>query len=251
MKIKTSFKIVIISCFLCSCSISNIIHKKLDKINVYDDEIKYEINLINENKEIILIPIKHIGTETFYMNLKNLISEYQNNEYFVFYEKIYSDNEKDTTTLRKFRKILPFKINTINSEINYIELIENLAKSIDPTFTFKKEVIHQPTYEYLIEDMKKSKRVDFSKKQFIDEYEKKFGEILLDSCDYVDNWETSQCKPMNKTKNFNKIAINTRNDFVIDEIMASPLTKILVVYGENHIEGIKLGLKKNGYKEKK
>lgn len=230
-----------------SCSVSNIINKTLEKSNVYSDEIDYKIELKNNIKVLKLIPIRHLGTPKFYDNLNNLITEHQNMGYTVYYELLKTKNADDIT-IRKFRKITSLKLNVDDTNlINYKDLLYEKIRKIDENFEFKKEVTPQPSYEYLIADMDNAINVDISSEQFVSVYERMYGEVKLDSCDYVNDWNKSSCFKSRK-KNIDKIIIDYRNNHVIEYIINSNNNKILVLYGENHITGIKKGLVKKGYK---
>ena len=223
-------------------------HKTLEKIKVYSDEINYEVDMIKDNKELKIIPLRHLGTPKYYDNLKEVLSKYQNLGYVVFYEFMRSNNTNDIRQ-RKFRKILPLKINLDSKEqLNYKEILLKKFRKIDPNFEFKQNVIPQPQYNFLITDLNNSKNVDITIEEFVNEYERLNGAVVLDSCDYVNNWSKSNCETNKRAKGFDKILIDYRNNNVVDNVLSATNNKILILYGEGHVKGIKKGLLKNGYK---
>jgi hypothetical protein len=230
-----------------SCSVSNLVNKSLENNGIYSDEINYEKNLIKDGKLVKLIPLRHLGTPNYYDNLKNTLSKYQKSGYVVYYEMLKKEDSIDNY-LRKFRKITSLKTNLEDkSQTDYKKILFERVRKIDADFEFKKELIPQPNYDNLILDMKNSKNVDITTEQFVTEYERLYGLVLLDSCDYINNWEKTSCIT-NQLKGLDKITIDFRNSNVIYETVLSSNNNILILYGEAHMKGIEKGLRKKGFK---
>jgi len=245
---KTVYYFLIIFLLLQSCSVSNIVNKALEKTKIYSDEINYEINLKKDDKQVKLIPLRHLGTPKFYENLKDLLSKYQDSNYVVFYE-ILKNNNVNEDNLRKFRKITGLKNDLDKKEqIDYKKRLLEQIKKVDSTFYFKREVIPQPTYDILIKNKNNSENVDISIDEFVSEYERLYGKIELDSCDYINNWVNTDCKTK-QAKGVDKITIDYRNNHVVNELLVSKNKKIVVLYGEAHIKGIQKELLKHNFKE--
>lgn len=215
----------------------------LNSAGVYKDNIKLrEFNY--QERSIVFIPMHHLGTESFYNNVKNKTDSLKNENYYFLYEKVNIDRKNDTL-MRKFRKIFGVPLTRLNS--GYKKLLDSLY----PNVKYKKSLIDQPSYEKFGLDSQNSKNVDANSKEIIDYYEKKYGEITLTDCDY----KTSVYEKYTKCKEENKIpkkqsedaVINFRNHIVVENIKESPHQKIAVIYGEGHIEGI---LKKLSESEK-
>uniref|UniRef100_UPI0037BFC23E hypothetical protein n=1 Tax=Flavobacterium sp. TaxID=239 RepID=UPI0037BFC23E len=220
-----------------SCSVSNLVNKSLENNGIYSDEINYEKNLIKDGKLVKLIPLRHLGTPNYYDNLKNTLSKYQKSGYVVYYEMLKKEDSIDNY-LRKFRKITSLKTNLEDkSQTDYKKILFERVRKIDADFEFKKELIPQPNYDNLILDMKNSKNVDITTEQFVTEYERLYGLVLLDSCDYINNWEKTSCIT-NQLKGLDKITIDFRNSNVIYETVLSSNNNILILYGEAHMKGI-------------
>lgn len=230
-----------------SCSVSNLVNKTLENNSIYSDEINYEKNLKKDDKLVKLIPLRHLGTPNYYDNLKNTLSKYQKSGYVVYYEMLKKDDSIDNY-LRKFRKITSLKTNLEDKlQTDYKKILLERIRKIDADFEFKKELIPQPNYDNLILDMKNSKNVDITTEQFIIEYERLYGSVVLDSCDYINNWEKTSCIT-NQSKGIEKIIINYRNSNVVSETILSSNKNILILYGEAHMKGIEKGLQNKGFK---
>lgn len=230
-----------------SCSVSNLVNKSLENNGIYSDEINYEKNLIKDDKLVKLIPLRHLGTPNYYDNLKNTLSKYQNSGYVVYYEMLKKEDSIDNY-LRKFRKITSLKTNLEDkSQTDYKKILLDRIRKVDADFEFKKELIPQPNYENIILDMKNSKNVDITTEQFVTEYERLYGLVVLDSCDYINNWEKTSCLS-NQIKGLDKITIDFRNSNVVSETILSSNKNILILYGEAHIKGIEKGLRNKGFK---
>lgn len=247
---KTVYSFLVIFLLLQSCSVSNFLNKSLEKAKIYSDEINYEINLKKDDKQVKLIPLRHLGTPKFYENLKDLLSKYQDSNYVVYYEILKSNNTNEDN-LRKFRKITGLKNDLDKKEqIDYKKILLEKMKKVDSAFNFKREVIPQPTYDILIKNKNNSENVDISIDEFVSEYERSYGIIKLDSCDYINNWINTDCKTK-KVKGVDKIIIDYRNNHVVNELLVSKNNKIVILYGEAHIKGIRKELLKMGYVEEK
>jgi hypothetical protein len=230
-----------------SCSVSNLVNKSLENNGIYSDEINYEKNLIKDDKLVKLIPLRHLGTPNYYDKLKNALSKYQKSGYVVYYEMLKKEDSIDNY-LRKFRKITSLKTNLADkSQTDYKKILFERVRKIDANFEFKKELIPQPNYDNLILDMKNSKNVDITTEQFVTEYERLYGLVVLDSCDYINNWEKTSCLS-NQIKGLDKITIDFRNSNVVSETILSSNNNILILYGEAHMKGIEKGLRKKGFK---
>jgi hypothetical protein len=218
----------------------------LEKNKIYSDEINYEIDLIKDDKNVKMIPLRHLGTPKFYNNLNKLLSKYQASGYTVYYELIKKSDSIDVN-MRKFRKITGLKTNLENeNQLDYRETLLRKVRKVDPNFDFKLEVIPQPRYDFLIADMSNAKNADITVVDFVSKYENLFGEVVLDSCDFVNSWDENNCK----TKEFrgvDKLIIDYRNSKVIEKVLSSENKKILILFGEAHMKGIKNGLLKKGF----
>jgi len=206
---------------------------------VYED--KENLHTVNYNeKKIVFIPMHHLGTKSFYNDVKNKIDSLKNENYYFIYE-LPSANNINETIVRKFRKIVK---NPLSKEASYTKQF----KALYPNIKYEKPLIDQPSYEELGLTVENSERADADYRDVVDYYEKKYGEITLTDCDYktsiYENY--TKCKEENKVplKQHNDVLVNFRNDIVVKNIKESPHQKIAVIYGEEHMKGIFEKLKK-------
>lgn len=177
-----------------------------------------------QKKTIKFIPMHHLGKMEFYDDVKKNIQELKNNGYKVYYEKVISEFKGDSIQIdivkRKFRKIKGF-------EGTY----EDVAKG-----TFLDKYINQPPYDSL-GVTKDDLNVDVTYLDFINEWEKQFGTIALDSIDLKTNLNSNyKRRPKHSKNKFYKIAIEYRNIYLVNRIKSSGDEKILVIYGKGHLK---------------
>lgn len=89
-------------------SCTGLINFGIKKYGFYDDRLGQVEVLTKKNQEIVLIPMKHIGTPKFYENVSHLIDSL-NTEGFYYYLEGIGTKTNDSSTLdtiaRKWRKI--------------------------------------------------------------------------------------------------------------------------------------------------
>lgn len=225
-----------------SCT-STKINMGLKLIGAYDDHISLT-KLSNGTKEVVFMPMIHIGTELFYEDVRKKVDSLENLGFFTYYEKV-NANINDSILLRKAKKFQGFPFS--KTEKGYMNTID----SIYPNLKLKKKLIGQPKYSDLGIDTLRSRNVDVTLDKMIKEYEKRFGEIKLNDCDFKTSiYEKSICdeKPIDK-KNKAEIIVGYRNENVINELLIDKNKKIIIIYGKEHFIGIKEELLKKGYKE--
>jgi hypothetical protein len=228
--------------FVTSCT-STKVNLALKLIGAYNNKIKLD-KVTKLDKEVIFIPMIHIGTEPFYNDVKNKIDSLENCGYITYYEKVNS-KPNDTTNLRKLRKLLGFPVP--KRDKGYISVFDSIYK-----FKLKKKLISQPKYKDLGVDSLKGKNVDLTLIEVIDEFERRFGEINLNECDFKTSpHQKTICddKPIFK-ENVNEIIINYRNKHVFQEIILDEHKKIILIYGKKHFIGIEEKLIKLGFLNK-
>jgi len=211
---KTTLIIILLTAFTSCKTIKSLSELKKENANVYS----YNFS----NKEIKLIPMHHLGKKEFYDDVKAKISQFKNDGYVVYYEQISSKLEVDSIQndiiRRKVRKIKGFSGS-----------YTDIAKG-----TFLEKYVKQPSYKELGID-ENDKRADVDYLQFINEWEKLNGVIILDSLDLNTKFDAKYEKGTFYTnKQYEKIVIEYRNNYLLDLIKTSKKSKILVVYGEGH-----------------
>ncbi len=226
---------------LTSCK-SYVFNLALDAKGIYDDKI--ELNLItNNSKELIILPMHHIGTELFYDDVKSKIDSLKSEGYYFYYELIKSSTANDTI-LRKYRKFsgLPFSKN------GYLGSIDSLVRT-KFDLKLKKELINQPSYTSLGIDSTISKNVDARLEDMIAYYETNYELINLEDCDFETSvFEKSTCKKLKVDREVkNDVIVNFRNQIILKTIDDEMKNKIAIIYGEGHVKGLRQGLIDRGY----
>ena len=85
--------------------------------------------------------------------------------------------------------------------------------------------------------------VDLNGSRIVQEYEKRYGEIILDSIDR----NRPIMEPVQNTlpeKRVKQIVLHHRNQYIARQVNGSEHTKIIILYGAEHKEGILSELQK-------
>ncbi|MHB8260496.1 MAG: hypothetical protein ACYDCN_03530 [Bacteroidia bacterium] len=197
------------------------LHKK--KAKVYSYHVA--------DKEIKFIAMHHLGKKQFYDDVKNKIALLKKDGYVVYYELITSDVKLDSlqkdTLKKKYRKLKGFGG-------TYQEVSRN---------TLLQKYMQQPNYPDL-GTTDTDLRADINKLQFINEWEKQNGKIVLDSVDFHTPFDAKYDRKSPYTKKqWNNVAIKYRNRYLVNLIKANNDKKIVAVYGKGHRKDFKKRLK--------
>ena len=105
----------------------------------------------------------------------------------------------------------------------------------------KFKLVGQPSYTNL--GAVNYQIVDVPYADLIDLYEEKYGKVILDSCDLKTSLGNSfNCKlaPKAQREIFkSKYILEERNRVISETVRNSPYKKILLIYGADHLKGIK------------
>lgn len=215
---------------------SYLVNYVLKKEGIYDVKITPKF-FSAEDKQIAFFPMQHLGRQEYYEDVKRNIDSLKNDGYIFFYEKIL-DDITDTLDYYKFRKIFHFGV----PKNGYVDLFEALYES---KIKFKYDLVNQPSnYDFGLTD-ENSFRVDMTIGMIINNVEQS-KKILLEDCDFQNKYtENYQCKDRFLTKEEqDKYILDDRNTFLVNEIKNSKHSKIAIIYGRAHQEGIEEQLKK-------
>ena len=249
MKIKA---LLILFVFFTSCK-SYIANEYFKSVGVYDNKIKLEKMTYN-NSEIIFFGMHHIGKEEFYDDVKKKTDSLLKEDYIFYIEGISSQfadktnlTKEDSITLidlsYKFRKILGKPLVAKNMESDYIKLFKEKGIRI------KENLIKQPSYSQFGLSKKNAIITDLTVEKILENYENKYGKVILESCDYETKFhEESTCKIEPDKKIYDEMIMRDRNNSVITHILKEKKSKIAIIYGKAHFIGIKDSLQKLGYK---
>lgn len=215
---------------------SSLVNYALEKKGIYDVKITPKF-FSAKDKQIAFFPMQHIGRQEFYEDVKRNIDSLLNNGYVFFYEGVV-DDITDTLDYYKFRKILHVGV----PKNGHVNLIETLYES---KIKFKYDLVNQPSYYDLGLTDKNSFQVDMTIGMIINNVEQS-KKILLEDCDFQNKYtENYQCKDkLLTTEEWSKYITNDRDGFLANEIKNSKHSKIAIIYGRAHQEGIEERLKK-------
>ena len=195
------------------------------------------------DKEIIYIPMIHLGQPEFYEQIKQFVTQKRNEGYKIYYEKLTygtSDSLLQDTLLLKVRKITGYYFKGIYTDKN------------NETSPFKKgfDSYTRQTEENTGIDLSKDFRVDLNMRQLVAQIEADHSPIVLDSCDYATPPNAKyNCK---QYKEYSRLFLRTyRDEYLLATLLATPHKKIILLYGVNHYDFLSPELKKAGFEERK
>lgn len=192
------------------------------------------------NHDVLFLGMTHMRQQEFYDSAKKIIIDLKSKGFKVYAEsaaKIVNNKIVfDSNYAKKARKIIGYDMTLP------LEHDNSIIKALIEKF----ELVKQPSYADLGAQDREIVDVDYE--NLIDLYEKKYGEIILDSCDRkTDLGKAYYCETATKAsrKRFRKeYLLEKRNNFVVQKIKNSNEEKILLIYGWQHLKGIKKLLKK-------
>ena len=187
------------------------------------------VELKSQTKTVEFIPMHHVGTQEFYEHVAQIVKFFKAAGYRVYFEGVELESEMDSAKAdlydRKFRKMIGVSLDTLGYAHYFHEhgLFRNL--------------VDQPHYIQFGVDST-DVNVDVEKYQLVDAYERKYGEIELTSLDkklsLEDDYPSKQRLPMKKVR---YAIVDFRNQHLANYIQNSADNKIIVIYGEEHLEG--------------
>lgn len=246
-------KALLILLILVSSCKSYLANYYFKKIGVFDKNIKLE-KATNNDKEIVFFGMHHIGKEEFYNDVKYKVDSLVQLGYYFYVEGINSQFTGKTNITAtdsailidlayKFRKISgsPLISKKLNSD--YLTFFKEKGIKI------KEKLVKQPKYLELGLTEVNSKNTDLSLEKILENYEKKYGKVVLESCDYETKFhEESTCLVKPDKKIYDEMMMKDRNNSIINNILNEKKSKIAIIYGKAHFIGVKDSLQKLGYK---
>ncbi|HNP32652.1 MAG TPA: hypothetical protein PKN96_05120 [Flavobacterium sp.] len=212
-------------------------------LGIYDDKVIIT-KITKEEREVVFIPMHHLGTASFYDDVKNKIDSLKKTGYYFYTEEV-KGNKKDSITIRKSIKLtgIPFS----KTYVGYKHFFDSIYNG---KVKFKKEIFDQPSPTDFGLDASDSKTVDVTLKEMIDYYESKYGEIKLEPCDFEKSiYEKPNCTSKPVTKNVKQeVYLDFRNRYIIKTLLNDSHKKVAIIYGSEHFIGIREELLKQGFK---
>lgn len=185
-------------------------------------------------KELIFVPISHVGQLVFYNSLKDSIVYWKSKGYTIYYEQIIHNKPSDDllqldTIVLKYRK-------TAGGIANTRQYYDSLMK------IFLRGAIVQPEYGLLGIDSL-DVNADITLTAYIQEYERLYGEIKLDDYDYtIPKYGKYDYEPSKNDRSL--IVVDYRNQQLLKRIKDADCRQIVIVYGYVHVRDVMKMLKK-------
>ena len=202
---------------------------------IYNKDVKPKY-ITYKDKSVILTPLTHFGQAEFYDSLKDSIVQWKKLGYVIFYEgimfnpaKMEVDSTTADVTMRMWRKL--------SGGLGITS--EDYAKVLNGVF---KNKIGQPEYKELGIDSADF-RTDITLVVLVSEFEKLYGSINLDSCDYATHLDSTYTCGKKLKGNRDPIFIAYRNKYVVEQVIKSDQKRIVVLYGARHMKGMRKLLK--------
>jgi hypothetical protein len=204
-----------------------------------------EVNIkeaTNDKKLVVFLPMHHIGRESFYADVSRRIDSLRKLHFQIYFEAVKPSahltlEQKDTLNL-KMRKIIGIDFISMRNNGGYIDTLNGTVNGIKMKAVKKYGLVNQPKPHQLKIDTTKDKQADLYMLDLLNEYERKFGKVVLDECDYANKPGTKyHCKKL-KRKNATEVILAYRNMHIANEVINDTSKKIAIVYGGKHFKGI-------------
>ncbi|MGA9211992.1 hypothetical protein [Kaistella sp.] len=196
-------------------------------------EANAKVNQFNfEQKKCAFLGMHHIGKEEFYNDVKKKIDSLRKENFVVFYEGFKVSKSSDKQDLKnntmKFRKITNIPISLYIDSTNH-------AIGLDMK---KWKLVNQPEDKDLGIDSTKDINAELPFGVLINKFEERYGEIILDKCDFETPLLSKEYKCTsikNGLQKFQKL----RNQELAQQIMESKNKKIAIVFGKDHYKDLR------------
>jgi hypothetical protein len=200
--------------------------------------------LLYENKQLLFVPISHIGKKIFYERLRDSVKCWKKDGFVIYYEQIIKKKLADSskimdTIVLKYRKMAGGLLATRNY---YGDALSDINKIFGGLAV-------QPVYDSLgIDSM--DFNADITLDAVIKEYERLYGEVILEDFDY--NTPKDSVYRHEPLKNdMDAVIIDFRNRNLLKQLLESQNSKIVIIYGVRHIIDVRKELKKMEKAERK
>lgn len=192
-------------------------------------------------KDVKYVGMMHLAKKEFYNNVAENVNKYQDQGYIMYLEgtpdtingvKVHFD----TTAIKKLRKILGNDLSRSYSEHQNSE-VQKIIK--------KFELVGQPKYKDLA--VRSYTYADIPYFEMVEQFEKRHGEVVLDSCDLVTplgaRYKCSVSTGL-RQKFSKEIMQDLRNQKLAEKIINSTDKKILIIFGKAHFKPLRKEIKK-------
>lgn len=242
--IKRTLLFAVVVMLLASCDVVRVLAKVSNENAVYQQWTN------QQGKQVVFIPMVHIGKPAFYENVRKSVTSLKQQGYILFYEIVsreVPDSALTPTMVANYIDYPAFPIIPQDSLAKLIYLLKfrKIAGGYLPGLsTYDAIVDQQPILssltaqprETLLGGSETDKNADVSFFQLVRQYENEKGEIVLNEEDFA--------TPLNKSvpaiagfSDINHLIIDFRDDHLARSIHASDSSKIVVMFGLAHMKG--------------
>lgn len=197
----------------------------------HHDNVKERITVMQhpqKQKEIIFIPMVHVGYTSTYQQINKALDSLRNQGYLICYEGVKlsnSDSLRLDTLQRKFRKIVGMHLSQYSDKSN--KNLPKVARRIH-----RKSNYTAQTNALIGIDTLRDVNLDLSLSELIAVYEKKHQQITLTQYDWsVPLGEKYRCQHYGE---LHDLLHTFRNQYIMDYIQTSTAPKVVLVYGSKH-----------------
>ncbi|MAX69693.1 MAG: hypothetical protein CMC76_01110 [Flavobacteriaceae bacterium] len=212
----------------------------LSLIGANAKEVK-PITIKNGEKNVVFIPMHHVGKKEFYNSVYLLTDSLGKKGYKAYYELIKplvpSDTVYNRFNYKKLRKLM-------SRQLAKGGHIDTVTYKLSGRIKISNKYINQPQPKALISDISNPLNIDVSLDDLIKKYETDYGEIKLDSCDMNTGiYQEYKCQGIkvlvsDKYKIFKQGLIRDfRDKHLAEYVHNSDDSKIIVIYGKAHYNG--------------
>jgi len=190
----------------------------------------------NNDKTVAFVPMKHVGPQEFYGDVKKILDSLHAEGYVAYLESTrvtdsLSKDEKELLYI-KLRKML----GTHLGKGGYLDTINH--RLAGRRYKNRHNLVNQPRYRLMGSDSINDRIVDIPMNRIIAEYESRYGELKLNDCDYVLKPEAKYECGKEPGKQVNAVIMGYREQHLATEITNDKNKKIAVIYGALHEPGL-------------
>ncbi len=183
-------------------------------------------------QKVIVVPLMHTGTKSYYKEVKDYLTTLRNDGYVVYYEgigtidpQLLADSlrPKYDTIQRKFRKVTGMHL-TGYDEIDNRSL---------PFKTRGEQVAETPELKGITD---KDIHADFSIAELVKRYEDAKGEIVLTDYDFKTDLSAKYKLPRKEREKYSSFFMlqTLRNDYIGELLQKYQHPKVAIAYGAGH-----------------
>lgn len=203
----------------------------------YQSYVERRFVMQKEGKEIIYIPMVHLGSEAFYAEVKTFVTQKREEGYAIYHEGVtlpegISQEEIDLLD-RKQRRIIGYHLTPYNDANN--QTLPRWVKKYTAQSNDNTGIL--PT----------DKVADLDQKSLIQQFEAQYGTIILTDCDL--NTPLNAQYQCSKEHPQSRYYTHTLRDYhLLKNLINAPENKIVLLYGSLHQQYLGENLEKNGYR---